>query len=181
MTAYESIYSLQVKANRGSKSALEEINKRKNSLCNIKLTGIHNEKIIFALSDEINEKVCYINNSILKIDTNKSIMKKQVLLDSYSSATIEGARTTVENVVKAISNQSNNVDKSTQMVINTVKACNIAYKNEINLDNIRNIWEVITYKVCENEHLKGIKFRNGMVYNLAGKTRSFSFEGCQPA
>lgn len=162
---YESIHSLQIKANRGSKSALDEINKRKKAICNIQLTGIHDEKIVFSLCSDIVDKLYYIDNNIINIDTNKSIMKKQIIIDSYSSATIEGARTTVENVIKALSNKNNKpLDKSNQMVINTVKACNIAYKNEITIDNIRNIWDVITYNVCENENFKGTKFRNGMVY-----------------
>lgn len=99
-------------------------------------------------------------------------MKKQIMLDAYSSATIEGARTTVEKVIKALNSKNNNaLDKSNQMVINAVRACNVAYENEINFNNIRQFWDIITYNVYENERLKGDKFRSGMVY-IGNSTRT---------
>lgn len=162
---YESTYNLQIKSTRGSKSATEELSKRRELIKSTGLTSIHNEDICLVMCDEIISKVKYINTAISKINTNKSIVKKNVIIDAYTSATIEGARTTVEEVVDILSKQEcTNINKSNQMVINTIKACNIAYESNITIKNIRKIWEIITYRVCENEGLKGEKFRNGMVY-----------------
>lgn len=85
-----------------------------------------------------------------------------VLLDPFYSATIEGARTTVENVKRSLENPKN---KSDRMVVNNMKALERIYSGScISEDNLREFWELIVEGVCENEHLKGKQYRNGEVF-----------------
>lgn len=107
----------------------------------------------------------YIIDNISKIYSNKSIEKTNIIIDSYSTATIEGARTTV-NKIKEIINKNNlsQLDKSEQMVINSIRACNFAYNNVINIQNIRSLFDILTYRVCENKDVKGKLFRDGDVF-----------------
>jgi len=162
---YEPTYKLEKKAKYGSKSATQEIKRRKGKEVNIGLKGINDENIVIIHTENIISMINYIINNILKIDSTKSIERYIVILDSYSTATIEGARTTV-NKIKEIVNKNNtaNINKSEQMVLNSIKACNFAYNNDINMQSIRTVFDLLTYRVCENESVKGTYFRDGDVF-----------------
>ena len=84
-----------------------------------------------------------------------------ILIDAYSSATIEGARTSIENVRKAFGAKKKS--KSDQMVINTVAGTSFAIENGVSEDNIRALWEIIVNDVCENVSVMGEKYRSGEV------------------
>lgn len=175
---YESAYRLQIRAKRGSKEALNELNKRKKLIQQTGLTGVNNEAICIVLCDEILSKISYIDSAVLNIDSSKSVLRQQIIIEAFMSAAIEGARTTISEVIKDMNRHGAGVmTKSNQMVVNTVKACNLAYTNSITMDNIRDIWEVITDKVCENETVKGTKFRSGMVY--IGNNTKISHVPCE--
>lgn len=85
-----------------------------------------------------------------------------ILLDSFHSATIEGARTTIEQVRKSLVNPKTKSDK---MVANNAKVLNYVYNGtKITDDNIRQLWEMLIQGCCDNEQLAGTKYRSGMVY-----------------
>ena len=84
-----------------------------------------------------------------------------VLLDSFHSATIEGARTTIEHVKKVLHAPKSKSDK---MVINTMKALDMIYSGfPVSEQNLRHLWEIIVDDVCENERVKGERYRSGDV------------------
>ena len=82
-------------------------------------------------------------------------------MDAWSSATIEGARTTVEKVRQSFDNPKTRDDR---MVINTIAGANYAYGRSITDKNIRKLWERIVDGVCENADHMGTMYRDGMVY-----------------
>lgn len=147
-------------ANRGSKQASDELVKRKSLYKDTGLKGIDNESIIFRLSNEVESSCNYIMNEIASID-NKRAVKEHILLDSFSSATIEGARTTVDKVKRSFNNP---ISKDDIMVVNAIKAQNEAYELGVKPSNIRELWERLTEGVLENKGSDGVKYRSGQVY-----------------
>lgn len=138
-----------VSANRGSSSVKLELEKR--SYINTGLVGLNGESVVFRYSDDVNLCIDYIKNEINNIRHDKSYTES-ILLDSFSSSTIKGARTTVENVKWCI---SSSVTKSDKMVVNVIKCQNYVYNNSITRNNIRFIWEMVIDGVCENESVRG--------------------------
>ena len=161
---YEPTYKLERKVRYGSESAKKEIKRRQGNYIDIGLKGINNEVILMVKTKNISEMLRYILNNIRLVDIGKSVEKSVILLDSYSSATIEGARTTVARVKEIINNKKYNLNKSEKMVLNSIKACNFAYENKIDIENIRYVFDTLTNGVCENESVKGDYFRNGDVF-----------------
>lgn len=149
----KSYKKLVYKARYGSINAQLELSSR--SYIFTGLSGIFGESIVFRYSDDI---VRY-KNIILCGEISKC--EDSVLLDAFSSATIEGARTTIEDVKKCITSP---VTKSDKMVVNAFKCQNFVYDNDITKDNIHDIWKMIINDVCENERVRGRFYRDGMVY-----------------
>ena len=121
------------------------------------LTGINGEKLIY---DEV-----MLKNFVLSIDAlykdiewNEVRQKENFLLDCYSSATIEGAFTSIDRVKKGIKG------KSELMVINCMSGAKYIAPRKVNLQEIINTWNIVVENVCENENLRGNRFRTGMVY-----------------
>lgn len=156
----ESYKNLVKRSIRGSLLAKEELNIRKVLYINTNLLGISNETIVYRYTKSMDDLINYINSQINNIKSNKTYMDV-ITLDAFSSATIEGARTTVEKVRK---NFNCPKTKSDKMVVNTIKAQHLAYSNGITNSNIRNIWNELTDGVCENISKKGKKYRDGMVF-----------------
>lgn len=99
---------------------------------------------------------------LLNVKARNHTYTDNILLDSFHSATIEGARTTIEQVRKSLINPKTKSDK---MVANNVKVLNYVYNGtKITDDNIRQLWEMLVQGCCENEQLAGTKYRSGMVY-----------------
>lgn len=118
--------------------------------------------IAFCLDDErLNEKLILCKKR-LKDSASYELNADTVLLDSYHSATIEGARTTIESVKKSINAPKS---KSDIMVINNMKALDKVYAGFcIDDSSIRGLWDIIVDGVCENAGVIGTKYRNGEVY-----------------
>ena len=157
---YEAIYKLKIKAAAGVESAKQELDARKNCRITLQVPGIKGESVCLSMTDELLSQV----NSIKTIYPNvskKNKAKDIILLDAYHSATIEGARTTVDNVKRVFAEPKSKDDK---MVVNTVKACDYAYQTMISESNIRELWNIIVEDVCENESKAGTLYRDGMVY-----------------
>lgn len=124
------------------------------------LKGIHGEKIRFSRSAEIQSTLEEIKKLYCQLP-DFNIHKDTLVLDAYYSATIEGARTTVEQVKKNMLEPKTRDDK---MVINTFRATGYALENTITEENIRKLWEMVVDGVCENIGQIGMKYRSGMVY-----------------
>jgi Fic family protein len=98
----------------------------------------------------------------LKDSAEYELNADTVLLDSFHSATIEGARTTIESVKRSIGKPKN---KSDRMVINNMKALDKIYSGySIDDSSIRELWNLIVDGVCENVGVMGERYRSGDVY-----------------
>lgn len=157
---YEPIFKLKIKADAGIETAVWEIKKREQDMKILPLSGISGEKICLMMTEELMNTVQNLQMIYKKV-SKKNKVKDIILLDAYHSATIEGARTTVENVRNTFSKPKTKDDK---MVINTVKGCNYAYQNLIDEASIRTLWEIVVENVCENESKAGTMYRDGMVF-----------------
>lgn len=124
------------------------------------LKGINN--VIMGVQPERIQDRLDVCRHCLRESDSYGLSKDTVLLDSFHSATIEGARTTIERVKKFINAPQN---KSDRMVVNNLKALSMVYSGySITSDSMRKLWETIVDGVCENERLSGIKYRSGEVY-----------------
>lgn len=108
----------------------------------------------------LREKVAELDAMYEKIPAHRGV-KDTILLDAWSSATIEGARTTVEKVRRSFDNPKTKDDR---MVVNTIAGANYAYGRPITAKNIRTLWEKIVNGACENAIHMGNQYRDGMVY-----------------
>ena len=157
---YESYKSLKIKEKYGDSSASNEIHRRMSLRHKISLHGINNEAMYIVLTEEITEQLKTIAKLYAAV-TDTAKISEVILLDAYHSATIEGARTTVENVRKSYEHPDTKDDK---MVVNTILAMNYAYEHVIAQDNMRRLWEIIVKDVCENAQYAGTEYRDDMVY-----------------
>lgn len=171
---YESYATLKIKEKAGIESAVHELQYRKQHKERLPLQGIQNTVICMVQTEEIQNHLKVIESLYQKVNSEQKV-KDIILLDAFHSATIEGARTTVENVKKSYDKPKSKDDK---MVVNTIRGMNYAYENKINMENVRKLWEIVIQDVCENEHLAGTKFRTGMVY--VGSNTSIVHTPAQP-
>lgn len=127
-------------------------------IVNLPLKGINGNKLIYRETKKLKElsqqfKLLALEN--MRVDLSDT---DAVLLEAYYTATIEGARTTLEKV-KAGRNK-----KDERMVRN----CNTAIKEisdiPLNLNSMVRMWRVISDGVCENTSAQGSVFRDKMVY-----------------
>ena len=138
----------------------EKLDNYKASLKDTAIKGIHQERIVY-------NKNC-LNRLLIDIKAINSIViglqlyKDVLLIEAYESATIEGAKTTIEEV------KSGKNTKDTYMVKDVLAAAKLAYSSSftIDLDSTCDIWKIVTQNVCENksQQLNHSKFRTGMVY-----------------
>ena len=157
---YETYRILKIKEKAGSQTASLEMEKRRESRVKLPLQGLGGEVMYLVPTDEISARLTSIQELYACVtDAHKA--SDVILLDAYHSATIEGARTTVENVRKALDKPKTKDDR---MVVNTVRALNYAYEHEIDMGDMRGLWEIIVDGVCENAGLAGTEYRDGMVY-----------------
>lgn len=157
---YESYDVLKIKEKSGIDAARRELEFRRKHREKIDLPGLENTALYMVRTGDIEERLLSIEQLYQSLDSRRKV-KEIILLDAYHSATIEGARTTVERVRRAYENPRSKDDK---MVVNTIHAMNYAYEAPIRMNNIRYLWEILTKDVCENAHLSGKLFRDGMVY-----------------
>lgn len=157
---YEPSFKLKIKADAGIERVKQELKDREQKKMPLILRGIGGEQICLSVTDEILSSVKSVQTIYQKV-TKKNKVRDIILLDAYHSATIEGARTTVDNVKRVFSEPKSKDDK---MVINTIKGCDYAYQNPIDSQNVRTLWEIVVDGVCENELKAGKLYRDGMVY-----------------
>ena len=157
---YESYRRLKIKENAGSQAAALEMEKRLHDRVKLPLPGLNGEVMYVVLSEELTDRLRSIQELYACVtDTRKA--SEVILLDAYHSATIEGARTTVERVRRAYDKPQTKDDR---MVVNTMHALSYAYEHTIDMKDMRKLWEIIVDGVCENAKYAGTEYRDGMVY-----------------
>lgn len=157
---WDTIQKLRYRASAQIPDAVQELNNRLNDRVELPLPGLHGEKLFLTGVTALQNRAKELNLLYDKLPISRGV-KDTILLDAWSSATIEGARTTVDQVKKAFSNPRTKDDR---MVINTVAGSNYAYGRPITAKNIRKLWEKIVDGVCENSEHMGLQYRDGMVY-----------------
>lgn len=122
------------------------------------LHGINDVKLIYRRTKKLNDlsqqfKLLALEN--MSVDLSDS---DALLLESYYTATIEGARTTLEKV------KAGRDKKDEKMVRNCNTAIEAISDIHLDFDNMITMWRMITSGVCENVSAQGTMFRNKMVY-----------------
>ena len=157
---WDTIQKLEYRARAGIADAEEELGRRLNDRVLLPLKGIHGEALYLTGITKLSEKAQELELLYQKLPERRGV-QEVLLLDAWSSATIEGARTTVAQVKKSFDHPST---KDDQMVVNTIAGADYAYRQEITPKNIRRLWEKIVKGACENENQAGSVYRSGMVY-----------------
>lgn len=125
------------------------------------LRGIRDEIIVLSFTDELRDLLQKVEVGLRNVQS--SSYKDTILLDSHSSATIEGCRTTIERVRNCI--KGGKPTKDDLMVLNILKAQNMYKGTTVScVKDIVDMWRVISKGVCENTSKKGKFFRSSMVY-----------------
>lgn len=126
------------------------------------LKGINGE--IFMVKDiqEVHKRILIFDEMYKEIKP-KSLYRESVLLEAFSSATIEGARTTLNDVRHCLGKQST---KSNKMVENVYNVLIKLYNSSAGLtyENLYGYWIQVVDGVCENTNIRGKLYRSGMVY-----------------
>lgn len=123
--------------------------------------GLGNVKFIYTKTiDKMNQYLADLIKQIKVVDSTKMIMD-----EVYYTAVIEGAKTTVAITQELHNGTRLPKDKSEHMVKNgfdAVKLLNL-YGNNLTIEKLINVWNVIVRNCCENEHIRGERFRIGNV------------------
>lgn len=167
MVMLDSIQKMQYRARANVPGAQAELENRLHDRQKLPLPGIHNEPLYLTGISQLKQRAAELRVMYDQLPKRRGVTD-YILLDAHSSATIEGARTTVEKVKESF---QSSVTKDDRMVVNTVRGSNYAYGREITRKNLRTLWEKVTDGVCENKHLDGTLYRSGMVeIGNAGET-----------
>ncbi|MBQ3194788.1 MAG: Fic family protein [Oscillospiraceae bacterium] len=156
---WDTIQKLEYRARANLTQAKAELNDRLTDRLELPLPGLYGEKLYLTGVSKLQQKATELDQMYRQLPSSGG-MTDILVLDAWASATIEGARTTVQQVRQSFTQPKTKDDR---MVINTVKASNYAYRNPITPKNIRRLWESIVDGVCENEDLKGTLYRSGAV------------------
>lgn len=125
------------------------------------LRGMNDEKIMF--NDYVYETAKELKSIYDTIDFKSVDGFESGLLDCLASATIEGARTDIDTVKLAMKKKVAH-SKSTLMVANCVNAIKDIKDKKLTVDSMIHAWRVAVKNVCDNEEVRGKRFRSGMVY-----------------
>ena len=163
----DTIQKLQYRARANVPGAQAELENRLHDRQKLQLPGIHQETLCLTGISQLQRKAAELRVMYDQLPKRRGATD-YILLDAHSSATIEGARTTVEKVRESFQSP---VTKDDRMVVNTVIGSKYAYGRGITRKNLRTLWEKVTDGVCENKHLDGAIYRSGMVeIGNAGET-----------
>lgn len=157
---WDTIQKLEYRAKANIAAAQAELDARLSDRIELPLPGIHSEKLYLTGITQLRQRAAELNTLYDQLPSHRGF-KDTILLDAWSSATIEGARTTVERVKQSFANPKTKDDR---MVINTISGSKYAYGRPITGRNIRKLWDKVTDGVCENEQHQGTLYRDGMVY-----------------
>lgn len=126
------------------------------------LKGINGEIFIVEDIQEVHKRILIFDSMYKEIKT-KGLYKESVLLEAFSSAIIEGARTTLNDVRHCLGKRST---KSNKMVENVYNVLIKLYSSSTGLtyENLYKYWTQVVRDVCENVNVKGNLYRSGMIY-----------------
>lgn len=157
---WDTIQKLEYRAAAKIPDAQKELDTRLSDRMELPLCGLRGEKLYLTGIQMLREKATQLDLLYQNVPKQRGV-KDTILLDAWSSATIEGARTTVAQVKKSFASPETKDDK---MVVNTIAGSHYAYGHSITQKNIRRLWETVVSGVCENEEHKGKLYRDGMVH-----------------
>ena len=157
---WDPIQKLKYRAKAGISQADRELQYRLEDRLELPLPGIRGEKLYLTGYGALQKRADDLITMFQKLPSRRGI-QDVILLDAWSSATIEGARTTVEQVRRSFDNPKTKDDR---MVVNGIAAANYAYTHLITERNIRKLWEMVVDGVCDNDACKGTQYRDGDVY-----------------
>lgn len=157
---WDSIQKLKYRAKAGISAAERELNYRLEDRLELPLPGIRGETLYLTGYGALRKRADDLIIMLQKLPNRRGV-QDIILLDAWSSATIEGARTTVEQVRRSFSDPKTKDDR---MVINGITAANYAYSHLITERNIRKLWEMVVDGVCDNAGCRGYLYRDGDVY-----------------
>ena len=156
---WDTIQKLEYRVWAGIADAREKLNTRLTNRLELPLSGLHGEKLFLTGMAALRKKEAELDVLYQQLPEHRGT-RDTILLDAWSSATIEGARTTVQRVRECIDNLRTKDDR---MVVNTIAGSHYAYGHPITPRNIRTLWEKVVDGVCENENCRGTMYRDGMV------------------
>lgn len=157
---WDTIQKLKYRADVDIPEAKAELTSRLSERVEVPLSGIHGERLCLTGVAMLRKRAAELDVLFEKLPQRRGA-KDTIVLDAWSSATIEGARTTVAQVKRSFANPQTKDDR---MVVNTIVASNYAYEHPIGQGNIRLLWEKVVEGVCENFAHRGTMYRDGMVY-----------------
>lgn len=160
----DTIQKLEYHVRANIPGAKDELHRRLTDRVKLPLCGLNGESLYLTGMSELRNKVSKLDTFYAQLPAHRGV-KDTILLDAWSSATIEGARTTVQQVRDHFKNPKTKDDR---MVINTIAGCNYAYSRPITARNIRTLWEKVVEGVCDNDAYRGTLYRDGMVYIGSG-------------
>lgn len=160
----DTIQKLEYHVRANIPGAKDELHRRLTDRVKLPLCGLNGESLYLTGMSELRNKVSKLDTFYAQLPAHRGV-KDTILLDAWSSATIEGARTTVQQVRDHFKNPKTKDDR---MVINTIAGTNYAYNHPITARNIRALWEKVVDGVCDNEAHRGTLYRDGVVYIGSG-------------
>lgn len=161
MINYISDKTLRIRAKKGDENAETELMLRQMYQESTGLKGINDEDLVY-VTINVNPQIERLKELYAQIPLNEQAYQENIVLDSFHSATIEGARTTVDNVVKAMKEKPQSKDD--KMVVNSINGYYYALNHPNTIENLLELWKIVTEEVCDNQDKIGDKFRTGMVY-----------------
>lgn len=169
---YETYSKLLKKQMYGGKDCTSELEHRKLYKVELPLKGIHGEKLMFICDPELQVEIEYLD-SLYELLSPLKLYTDTIILDAYNSATIEGARTTIENVKASLKKgKEASASKDDKMVVNSVNGMNYALNHVIDSSfELKCLWDIVVDGVCENVSKQGDLYRSGMVY-IGNETRT---------
>lgn len=130
------------------------------------LNGINGESIVVNNIHEIHKRILILDDMYKQIKP-KSLYKESVLLEAFSSATIEGARTSLNDVKRNLGKQSTRSNKMVENVYNVLIKLYDSGRG-LTYSNIVRYWNQVVMDVCENTSVRGREYRDGVVYISSG-------------
>lgn len=156
---WDTIRKLQYRANAKVPGARAELDARLHDRVELPLSGIMGERLYLTGLSMLKDRAAQLQVMYDQLPYTRGTTEF-IILDAWSSATIEGARTTVAKVKASFAKP---ISKDDKMVVNAVRGSNYAYSKPITRKNLRILWEKVTEGVCDNLHLDGKPYRSGMV------------------
>ena len=157
---WDTIQKLRFRAEANITGAQADLDLRLHDRLELPLAGIHGQRLFLTGISQLRKRAAELDAVYEKLPPSRGV-RDTILLDAWSSATIEGARTTVAQVRRSLTDPKTKDDK---MVVNTIAASKYAYDHPITGRNIRRLWEKVVDGVCETYEHMGTLYRSGMVY-----------------